>query len=125
MLGVGIDAPADALGIARVLAGHRAVVLVWTNGGKTAYVACDPVEESRDLDPEPSLVLGEHADARFPRWFGLVPYEARRLLERRSGDLRKAAELSLPLWKRYDAVVEITNEVRVLGVTSHASAELA
>jgi anthranilate/para-aminobenzoate synthase component I len=125
MLRVGIDAPADALAMARALAGHSGVVLVWTNGGKTAYVACDPVEESRELDPEPGLSLRERADARFPRWFGLVPYEARRLLERRSDDARPAAELSLPLWRRYDAVVEITNEVRVLGVTSQATEELA
>jgi len=125
MLGVGIDAPADALAIARALTGHHAVALVWTNGGKTAYIGCDPVEESRELDPEPGLTLCDREGARFPRWFGLVPYEARRSLERRSEDARPAAELSLPLWKRYDAVVEITNEVRVLGVSSQATEELA
>ena len=125
MFGVGIDAPADALAIARALAGRKSVVLVWTNGGKAAYVACDPIEESRELDPEPGLLLGERAEARFPRWFGLVPYEARRSLERLSRDARAGAELSLPLWKRYEAVVQITSEVRVLGATSQATQELA
>ena len=118
------DAPADALAVARALAGHEAVALVWTNGGRTAYVACDPVAESRELDPEPCLALRERPGAEFPRWFGLVPYEARRTLERRSGDARPAPSLELPLWRRYDAVVEITNEVRVLGVSSQAMAEL-
>jgi anthranilate/para-aminobenzoate synthase component I len=118
------DAPPNALAVARALAGREAVALVWANGGRTAYVACDPVAESRELDPEPSLALGARTEADFPRWFGLVPYEARRSLERRRNDARPEPSLVLPLWRRYDAVVEITNEVHVLGVTSHARHEL-
>jgi anthranilate/para-aminobenzoate synthase component I len=124
MLGAGFDAPADALAVARALAGRDAVALVWANGGKAAYVACDPVAESRALDPEPTLALRERPGADFPRWFGLVPYEARRTLERHAGDARPEPSLALPLWRRYDAVVEISNEIRVFGVTSQAKGEL-
>jgi anthranilate/para-aminobenzoate synthase component I len=120
-----LDPPRDALAVARALAHRDAVVLVWTDGGKRAYVACDPVATSRALDPEPELVPTERADGRFPRWFGLVPYEARRSLERRAHDARPEPELTLPLWRRYDAVVEIASEVRVLGVTSQAQNELS
>jgi anthranilate/para-aminobenzoate synthase component I len=124
MAGPAFDAPADALAIARALGGERAVALVWMNGGTTAYVACDPVAESRALDPEPELPLRERGGAEFPRWFGLVPYEARRTLERRARDERPEPPLVVPLWRRYDAVVQITNEVRVLGVTSQAKSAL-
>jgi anthranilate/para-aminobenzoate synthase component I len=124
MAGSAFDAPADALAVARALAGREGVALVWTKGGTTAYVACDPAAASRDLDPEPGLALCERSGMEFPRWFGLVPYEARRALERRAGDARKMPSLAVPLWRRYDAVVEITNEVRVLGVSSQAIAEL-
>jgi len=118
------DRPGDALAVARALAHRESVVLAWTDGGARAYVACDPVAVSRELDPEPELGTSERSEARFPRWFGLVPYEARRSLERRTIDQRPEPDLSLPVWRRYDAVVEITNEVRVLGVTSQAEIEL-
>jgi anthranilate/para-aminobenzoate synthase component I len=120
-----LDRPGDALAVARALAHRESVVLAWTHGGTRAYVACDPVATSRDLDPEPELVPNERADSRFPRWFGLVPYEARRSLERRKNDARPEPELTRPLWRRYDAVVEITSEVSVLGVTSQARDELS
>jgi anthranilate/para-aminobenzoate synthase component I len=120
----GFDRPRDALAVARALAHRESVVLAWTDGGTRAYVACDPVALSRDLDPEPELLANERAGASFPRWFGLVPYEARRSLERRTTDRRPEPDLSLPVWRRYDAVVEITSEVRVLGATSQAENEL-
>ena len=69
-------------------------------------MACDPVETSRTLDPEPSLALAARSDVAFPRWIGLVPYEARRTLERRSRELRPEPSLVSPLWRRYDAVVD-------------------
>src|SRR5262245_16304857 len=119
------DRPGDALAVARALAHRESVVLAWTDGGSRAFVACDPVAMSRELDPEPELGANERSDARFPRRFGLVPYEARRSLERRRSDSRPEPELSLPIWRRYDAVVEITNEVRVLGATSQAKNELS
>jgi anthranilate/para-aminobenzoate synthase component I len=124
MDGARIEAPRDALAIARALADREAVVLAYAKAGRTAYVACDPVAVSRDLDPEPSLMMRERPDAAFPRWFGLIPYEAQRSLERRGGDRRPAPDLSRPLWRRYDAVVEISNEVRVLGMTPRAASEL-
>jgi anthranilate/para-aminobenzoate synthase component I len=124
MPGACLDAPADALAIARALAARDAVVLAWTNGGTRAVVACDPVAVSHELDPEPTLARHERPDENFPRWFGLLPYEARRSLERRGRDARPEPSLSRPVWRRYDAVVEITSEVRVLGVTSQASEEL-
>jgi anthranilate/para-aminobenzoate synthase component I len=124
MPGAPLDAPSEALAVARALGDRDAVVLAWTNGGTRAYVACDPVAVSRELDPERTLALGESAGRGFPRWFGLLPYEARRSLERKRNDSRPEPSLSHPLWRRYDAVVEITNEVRVLGVTSEAVREL-
>lgn len=119
------DRSGDALAVARALAHRDAVVLAWTEGGTRAYVACDPVAATRALDPEPELVATGGSGERFPRWFGLVPYEARRSLERRALDPRPEPELSLPLWRRYDAVVEITSEIRVLGASSQAKDDLS
>jgi len=120
-----VDAPPDAFAIARALADRPGVVLARGAGGRVTYVACDPIAESMDLDPEPALDLAPRALGEIPRWFGLLPYEARRSLERHAGpDLRPAAELQRPLWRRYASVVKIGNDIEVFGRDSRALEEL-
>lgn len=121
-----LDAPADALAVARALAGREALAFLLADGGHTAYVACDPSEVSRELDPERALSRGACEFGEIPRWIGLLPYEARRTLER-SGrpDARLEPELLTPLWRRYEAVVKITNQVEVIGDDARVVAELA
>jgi anthranilate/para-aminobenzoate synthase component I len=89
------------------------------------YVACDPAETSHALDPEPSLALAARAHGEIPRWIGLLPYEARRSLERGpTADPRPEPEIVQPLWRRYPAVIKITNQVEVIGDRAQAREEL-
>jgi anthranilate/para-aminobenzoate synthase component I len=53
-----------------------------------------------------------------PRWIGLLPYECRRGLERRShvpDDSRAPPHVTRPAWARYGAVVRVDRDVRVVG----------
>jgi anthranilate/para-aminobenzoate synthase component I len=107
----------DPLALARGLAarGHHHVALLHAGApgagpcSRFSFVAADPDASSEALDPfetatssvEPSLL------ARAPRWIGVLPYEARRELERpgwRPDDTRPAALIEKPLWLRYPAV---------------------
>ena len=118
--------PADAFAVARVLAEREAPALVSAEGGRTLYVTCDPTAVSRALDPEPELARHTGTFAEIPRWIGLLPYEARRTLERPGRvDARPPPELVTPLWRRYACVVKICNYVEVIGDDAHAVAELA
>lgn len=126
MLATLLDVPADPLRVARALAGAEALVLVRADRGKTTYVACNPSAVSHALDPEPDRPLVCPGAGEFPRWIGLLPYEARRTLERdRSRDARPAPHLVQPLWRRYRAVAKITNQVEVLGDNSEAISQLS
>jgi anthranilate/para-aminobenzoate synthase component I len=79
------------------------------------------VAESDQLDPEPTLScsLDPNALGRAPRWIGLIPYEARRNLERSgfgaSVDPRPAPQLLTPIWWRFGAVVCVGERVSVVG----------
>jgi len=123
-----LDLPADPVQLARRLAHRPYASLFWAQNGALAYLACDPVEHSHALDPEPSLRLGLRTPAHAaPRWVGLLPYECRRDLERAARmDSRAAPHLSQPHWLRYAAVAEIGEAgVRVLGDDSEAVHALA
>ena len=117
------DLPPDALALAERLSDRDAPVVFWS--GSVAYLACDPVEVRASLDPEPSLALGKLEHGEIPRWFGLIPYEARRSLERSfKSDPRPAPSLCEPCWRRYEAVAEISNKVRIVGDDSNVTHEL-
>jgi anthranilate/para-aminobenzoate synthase component I len=110
------ELPANPTELARRLADRSAVVLTRVDDGRVTYLACDPVAQSRALDPEPELVRAEHALGETPRWFGIVPYDALRELEgSQASDTRPPAELSEPLWLRYPAVARIGTTVDVIG----------
>ncbi len=119
-----VAVPADPLRIGRSLAGRPGLVLAWdARIGGTSWVACEPeAEASGELDPEPALPLTPHSSelGAAPRWFGVLPFEACRAVER-SGrpprmDPRPAPHISRPNWWRFGAVVEITpGRVRVIG----------
>lgn len=112
--------------LGRAVADRPGAVLFGVPG--KVYVASDPVAVARSLDPEPELRLSRAAGELepLPRWFGLLPYESRRDLERGTGDdARPAPQLSRPLWLRYAAVAEVTDRVRVVGDDEGAVRELA
>ncbi len=119
------DLPPDATALAERVRHREAPVLFWSESGRVAYLACDPVARSTSLDPEPALELQAREHGEIPRWFGLIPYEARRGLERGyARDRRRAASLLEPCWRRYEAVAEISNKVRIIGESSHVLHEL-
>jgi anthranilate/para-aminobenzoate synthase component I len=119
---------ASPISVARALADRPGFAFLFDPTGSRSFVCCDPVAESRALDPEPAL---EHSAPlrdleRAPRWVGLLPYEARRELERSTlADPRSEPDLVTPLWKRYAAVVEIGERVRVVGEDPARVADLA
>jgi anthranilate/para-aminobenzoate synthase component I len=104
----------------------------WRSGSPLAttyrYLACDPVEHSNALDPEPGLAWAPASPAHAaPRWVGLLPYECRRDLERAGhGGSRAAPHLTQPHWVRYAAVAVIdARGVRVVGDDHERVQELA
>lgn len=114
------DLPADPLAIAARLDGEPDLVVLWDATGEgTSFVACRAIAARNDLDPEPELGLDarDPSAARRPRWIGVIPYEAVRHAERRRAcsDRRPRALFERPIWKRYGAVVEIAERVRVAG----------
>jgi anthranilate/para-aminobenzoate synthase component I len=117
----------DPFALARALSGRPGVFLAFAEGEGVAYVGCDPLAASSDLDPEPELGLAAGMDAgAAPRWVGCLPYEACRGLERALGpDPRPAPHLSSPLWLRYGAVARVGDEVHVLGDDARAVSELS
>lgn len=121
------DLPVEPVLLAQRLAAREYVSLLWSDRGRVAYLACDPVAHSRDLDPEPELPLAPGSPlARAPRWVGLLPYECRRDQERgRHGRSRVAPHLTEPHWVRYAAVAAIGAEgVRIIGDDRARVAEL-
>lgn len=123
----------DPIGLAAALGDRPGLCLLWdARGGGRATLACDPVAVSHELDPEPELALAPSPDdrGRAARWFGLLPYEARRGLERpswgRPQEDRAPPHVQQPLWLRYGAVAEIGPDgVRVVGDSSAAVRALA
>ena len=123
-----VDVPAEPFTLARRLAAREHVSLLWARQGSVAYLACDPVEHNSELDPEPGLACAKASTAHaVPRWFGLLPYECRRDLERAGhGGSRAAPHLSRPSWARYAAVAAISaSGVRVVGDDPARVRELA
>lgn len=116
-----VDIPADPLGIARALSREPGFVFLWDAVGGTSTIACHPVEQSGELDPEPSLPndpeLGPLGAA--PRWIGLLPYESRRGLERpqwtRAPEDRPPPHAGNVVWRRYGAVVRVHRDVTIVG----------
>jgi anthranilate/para-aminobenzoate synthase component I len=120
-----LDAPPDPFLLARALSGCPSVALVLGAPARPSYLACHPVARATGLDPEPSLPLTPCAHGEIPRWIGLLPYEALRSLERtRSHEARPPPDLVEPVWYRYAALIEITNEVRLLSDNPHAAREV-
>jgi anthranilate/para-aminobenzoate synthase component I len=131
-----LDVAPDPLAIAWRLreAGLTDLALVHSGlGDEVVYVAALPDRSSHSLDPliddDPPPEAGDFGAV--PRWVGIVPYEARRTLERprwSPPDHRPVPHLVEPLWRRYPAVVRIarrSGEVLVVGDRPAAIAELA
>ncbi len=131
----------DPLALARGLAarGHRNVALLhvadplrpgWPSA---SFLAADPDDSSEAFDPfsPRELVSQGHSLARAPRWIGVLPYEARRDLERpawRPIDTRPPALIERPRWLRYPAVARFDHSsatVLVVGETEAAATAFA
>lgn len=121
----------NPLEVASRLAEQPEWVFLWSaSGGGPSYVG-KPLLTSRELDPEPGLVLARGTPnllALAPRWVGLLPYEARRALERRAAgalpDRRAAPHIVEPLWLRLGAVARIDERVTLIGDEVEAVDEL-
>ncbi|HEY3495967.1 MAG TPA: anthranilate synthase component I family protein [Polyangiaceae bacterium] len=125
LLSAPVDAPADPFLLARALEGRSSLVLARSEAGRVTYLACDPLEESHALDPEPDRPLAPREHGEVPRWFGLLPYEARRSLERgATSDARPSPQLVHPVWRRYGALLKITHRVELLSTDARAMLEL-
>lgn len=117
--------PPDPLLLARRLQDEPGLAFLWSaDGQQPSYLAVRPVESSRSLDPEPARALeppaaADRLEVGVPRWIGVVPYEARRGLERASpnaaGDARAEPHLSEPSWHRFGAVARVDGRVTVIG----------
>lgn len=97
--------PVEVLGALSALPGA-----FWLRTEAGTFAGALPSASIAALDPEPTLLPGADATARpspvFPRWVGVLPYEAARGCERTLGpDRRRSARLAAPSWSRYDAVV--------------------
>jgi anthranilate/para-aminobenzoate synthase component I len=117
-----VEVAPDPRRIAEALGDRPGAVLLWSaSGGGPSYVACDPLRSVRQLDPERDLAVDPSRGelSTFPRWIGLLPYEARRALERPGRtaaiDARPVPHVSEPVWWRYGAVARITDHVLVAG----------
>ena len=111
----GVAVPPDPIAVARRLhlAGLADVTLLHSAESRgVSWVAAEPDALSQRLDPLQEDD-GEPASgplAAAPRWIGVVPYEARRELERpdwSGADEREAPLLLRPEWRRYRSVVRI------------------
>jgi len=131
-----LEIPPDPLGIARALAAQGLegiALLASTEPSDQSFVAAQPDRRSSALDPlsEEDEPRASGALTGAPRWIGVVPYEARRTLERPGWvkpDTRPEPLLTLPEWWRYRAVVTIdhrSGEVLVVGDDARAIDRLA
>jgi len=122
---VPVEVPADPFVLAHALADREGLALARAQGGRVAYLACDPTDVSRAFDPEPELATSPKPFGEIPRWFGLLPYESRRSLEREPvADRRAEPDLVTPLWRRYAGVIKITHEVHVVSADPRVRKEL-
>jgi anthranilate/para-aminobenzoate synthase component I len=125
-----IDVAPRPLELAARVAGRPGAVVLWSAAGRgVTFIACDPIDRSGGLCPEPGLPLDPRAGelARAPRWIGALPYEARRELERPGWspvERRPEPQLPAPIWLRYGAVAEVGERVRVIGDDPSAVREL-
>ena len=82
-----IDVPPDPLRLARALGGRAGAVLLWSGAGKRAVVPGVPPasfgSRARPGAGSGARSLRAVSSPSVPRWIGLLPYEARRVLERR------------------------------------------
>lgn len=121
----------NPLEVAGRLAEEPEWVFLWSSsGGGPSYVG-KPRFASRELDPEPDLFLSPgnpNPLSLAPRWVGLLPYEARRGLERRAArglaERRAAPHITEPLWWRMGAVARIDERVTLIGDDLDAIDEL-
>lgn len=112
-----LDLPPDPFALARSLANRPGVALFFSERGRIAYLASDPIAVREGLDPEPDLPrTAGLADGYLPRWVGFIPYEACRETELEGTlDPRPEPLVTRPLWLRFSAIARIDQDVVVSG----------
>lgn len=123
---------AEPLELARRVWGQGSVLLWSADGSGRSYLASSPLAVSAELDPEPELPWGGGAAlarwGQVPRWIGVLPYEAQRERSERVGwaqpDQREMPLLTTPVWYRYGAVAELSDQVVVVGDDARAVRDL-
>ena len=103
-----------ALRLALRLKNERELAFLWSaSGAGRSFIGVRPLARSDALDPEPELATSERPSLleSAPRWIGVVPYEARRSLERpglgRDGDDREEPHVMRSAWWRFGADANI------------------
>lgn len=130
-----VRAPPDAVALARRMAGRPGLsVLLSTEPdrprGHRSFVACEPDLETSTWDPREGASEAALASA-VPRFIGVLPYEARRGLERARwvpAETRPAPLIGEVAWRRYPAVLVVdhaSGTVRAVGVSASRCRDLA
>jgi anthranilate/para-aminobenzoate synthase component I len=120
-----VPAPPRPIELARRLeaAGLGQVALLHGDDGAVSWIGAAPDRASSALDPvadDDAPPDGRHF-GEVPRWIGVIPYEARRGLERpawRREETRPAPLFCEPSWSRYPTMVRVDGargEVAVIG----------
>ncbi len=134
-----VPAPPDVLALAARLGSSGAPGLAVLasqgrrHGAGWSFVAIDPDRRSARLDPlaDDDLPATDDGWSHVPRWIGVVPYEARRSLERAgwtAPERRPPPRLVEPEWHRYRAVACIDHHegaVFAVGLTAADADRLA
>jgi len=123
-----LDVPPDPLRLARRLAlqGLAGLSVLHdaepSSGSRHSYLAVEPDAECRDIDPMAASKGGSPSRfGRWPRYIGVIPFEACRHIERAAwspDEDRAPPLLNEPRWLRYPAVARVshaTGQVMVVG----------
>ncbi len=123
---VSVSVPADPLALFGRIEGRPNSFVLWSaDGSGPSYLGCDPSDSSTALDPEPDLPERPFSLGEVPRWVGLLPYEARRALERGGHDARAEPHHVHDQWYRFGAVARIDRDVRIVGDDARAIRHLS
>jgi anthranilate/para-aminobenzoate synthase component I len=130
-----VRAPPDPFELAQRLAGDLGLAVLastetTSRWGARSFVGSEPDASTAAWDPC-ELDAALLPDAPFPRWIGVLPYEARRSLERARwvpDERRPAPGLSEVEWRRYPAVLVVDHRagtVRAVGASAARCRDLA
>ncbi|HTJ80471.1 MAG TPA: hypothetical protein VL400_02075, partial [Polyangiaceae bacterium] len=130
-----VRAPPDPFELAQRLAGDAGLAVLASTETKSrwgarSFVGSEPDASTAAWDPLDRDASTRQA-APFPRWIGVLPYEARRALERGRwipDERRPAPRFSEVEWRRYPAILVVDHDagtVRAVGASAARCRDLA